>query len=353
MNVTVLRRLHDQLYARIEDIEEEQTGKSQFRIEVEAFLRNLMATIPNLEYLGDYRWVVEAIRQWELYLHDSFGVIACQRRPTTPRPLRLKPKTTRVHHSRLEKFARILADLGVRAGYWQVIGEEELRSVVAAAVVVEDGRLLVQHLPSGPFEDYWGLPAAYVNYRIHEDPAIVAMEKARDAMGVLSAVVLHLEDRRDVLRNYSQESFCGLPTYIYAYKLRLPDIHDHLSVDPKVVRWTTPEELLALKERIHPMMPELLDKFGSCIGTTERIRLVCEALEQKISTYRCEPSLLWKRNEELARAFLRGDQSMARDLNDIVGPLTKSDKEFMSAVLLVHKCFQQEVELIGATAKVS
>lgn len=350
MKITALRRLHNQLYARIEDVESEQTGKSVFRTEVEALLGDLMAEISDLEFLEDYHWVVKAIREWELYLHDSFGVIACQSRPTAVQPLRLRPRPRRIHHSRLDKFARILADLGVRAGYWQALGGE-LRSVVAAAVIVKEGRLLVQNLPRGPFEDYWGLPAAYVNFQVHEDPATVAMEKAQIAMGSSRGVAFHSEDMRRVLQDYSQESFCGLPTFIYAYKLRVSDLTGYPSADEEVVRWSTPEELLSLQQRIHPMMPELLAKFHAYLGSRERIDSVCKELQRKISNYRRAPSRLWLRNEEAARAALRTDGSLVRDLNDIVGPITKEDKEFMSAVVLVHRCFQREIEVIGASAR--
>lgn len=350
MNITVTRRLHQRLYSEVEEVA--ALGKSDqdmFKGRVESLLRQLMAMIPGITFIDDYRWVVAAIRQWEIYLRDSFGVISCQQRPYVSRPLQFKSEALPLHHARKAKFARILADLGVRAGYWTNIGGE-LRTVVGAAVVIEDGRLLVQRLLKGPFRDYWGLPAAYVESIINEDPATVAMEKAKEAMEISNSVALYLEDRQDVLQHYSQESFYGLPTFIYAYKLRVQRLKHCPSSVRQNICWCKPEDLVSLKGKIHPMMPKFILSFCEYLGSEDGMREIAAYLEEKIATYVHESSTLWKRNEEAAKLLLQTDPSLALDMDGVVGPLTKEDDEFSSAIRLVHECFKPEIDLIGARA---
>jgi hypothetical protein len=340
--------LHGQLYSKIEEVEaSENFTRGTFKIEVESLLRELMATIPEIKFIDDYRWIVAAIRQWEIYLRNSFGVVSCQQRPSALRALQLKPEPLPVHHSRKRKFARILADLGVRAGYWTEVGGE-LRTVVAAAVVTERQELLMQKLPRGPFEDYWGPPAAYVDFSINEDPAIVAMEKAKEAIGISSSLALHSEDRHDVLEHYSQESFCGLPTFIYAFKLRVPGLKGYSSRVRQNICWCKPEDLVTLKGKIHPMMPMLIRSFYEYLGSEDLMREIAADLEQKIAIYVRKSSKLWKRNEEAAKFLLQTDPSLELDMDSIVGPLTKADDEFSKAIRLVHECFKPEIDLIGA-----
>jgi len=77
VNVVVARRLHEQLYSKIEEVEtSESLDRRTFRADTESLLRELMAMIPEIKFIDDYRWIVAAIRQWEIYLRDSFGVIS-------------------------------------------------------------------------------------------------------------------------------------------------------------------------------------------------------------------------------------------------------------------------------------
>jgi hypothetical protein len=148
-----------------------------------------------------------------------------------------------------------------RVGYSRFLNAH-VRTAVGAALITHNGKLLLRFLPSGPFRNFWFLPAAYLHkekrdsstldtarrkiQEINEDLVITSNKKVTSKRGKLA--------RLDTISYALQLGL--VPTVVDIFEFKVPNVD--LIQEDQTTRWCGNENMNQFEGQLHPLVPEIM-----------------------------------------------------------------------------------------------